>query len=132
MSKQASIKAREARLARELAARRAARKTRVLVGAGGFVIVALLVAIVAVVATSGPKDSAASGASPGATVTTPANTTATGAIMVGKADAPVKLEIYLDYMCPYCGRFEKANSADIETLVKAGKVRVELHPLGFL
>ena len=32
-------------------------------------------------------------------------------VVVGKADAPVTLAIYQDYMCPYCGEFERANRA---------------------
>src|SRR5262249_19088729 len=101
-------------------------------GAGGFVIIALIAAIIVVVATSGPKDSAPRAATSGAAMVAPANTTANGAIAVGQMSAPVKLEIYLDYMCPYCGRFENANSADIAGLVKAGTIRLELHPLAFL
>jgi protein-disulfide isomerase len=62
----------------------------------------------------------------------PANATAGGAIAIGESTAPVRLEVYLDYMCPYCGRFERANSAEIERLVAAGRVRLELYPLSFL
>lgn len=132
MSKQARVKAREVRHAQAIAARRTARRTRLLVAAGGFIIVGLLAAIVAVVATSAPKGDASTGASPSGTVVVPANTTAGGAILIGRPEAPVKVEIYLDYMCPFCGRFEKANSADIDSLVRSGKIRVELHPLAFL
>lgn len=132
MSKQARIKAREIRQAQAMAARRATRRTRLLLGAGAFVIVGLLVAIVAVAATSGPDNSPPTATGPSGTAAAPAPATTGGAIAIGRADAPVKVEIYLDYMCPFCGRFEKANSAEIDRLVQAGKVRVELYPLAFL
>ncbi|MFZ1385274.1 MAG: thioredoxin domain-containing protein [Propionicimonas sp.] len=53
-------------------------------------------------------------------------------VVVGKADAPVTLAIYQDYMCPYCGEFERANRADLASLVDSGKARVEFHPMAFL
>ena len=132
MGKQARIKAREYRQAQAIAATRTAKRTRLAMVAGGFVIAGLIAAIVAVVVTSGPKDGASTGTSPGAAAVAPAGTTTGGAILIGKAEAPVRVEIYLDYLCPYCGRFEKANSGDLESLVRDGKARVELHPLAFL
>jgi protein-disulfide isomerase len=129
-------------MAKAMAARRARNRTRLVAGVGGSVIVALIVAIVVVVATSATNGGASNGdasngdasngAGASATLVTPANATGNGAIAVGQAAAPVKLEIYLDYMCPFCGRFEKANSADSDRLVGAGRVRLELHPLAFL
>nr|BFE78104.1 hypothetical protein GCM10020093_007050 [Planobispora longispora] len=44
----------------------------------------------------------------------------------------MKLEVYLDYMCPFCGRFERANSGELDRLVADGTVRLELYPLSFL
>jgi protein-disulfide isomerase len=44
----------------------------------------------------------------------------------------VTLEVYVDYMCPYCGRFERANSDEVERLVLDGTVRLEIYPLSFL
>jgi len=132
MSKQARNKARDLRHAQAVAARRTVGRTRLLVSAGAIIIVGLLVAIVAVVVNSGPKRDASPGVSSGGTAAVPANTAAGGAILIGRPQAPVKVEIYLDYLCPFCGRFEKANSADIDSLVQAGKIRIELHPLAFL
>jgi protein-disulfide isomerase len=122
MSKQARIRARQ----------RAARRTRLAFGVGGAVIAALVIAIIAVVVNSGPPGDAADGVAPSGAVVAPANSTLTGALAVGRADAPVTVEIYLDYMCPYCGRFEKSAGADLVSLVAAGKVKLQLHPLAFL
>jgi len=35
-------------------------------------------------------------------------------------------------MCPYCGRFERANQAELQRLVDAGTIRIELSTLSFL
>lgn len=53
-------------------------------------------------------------------------------LVVGKADAPVTVDVYQDYLCPYCGQFERANRADLESLVDAGAIRLRLHPMNFL
>ncbi|MFJ8580952.1 DsbA family protein [Micromonospora sp. NPDC093277] len=127
MSKEARIKARELRLAQVAAARR---RKRVRL-AGGVVIVGLLVAIIGVVVNAASNgDSSPSSAS--GQLVTPANLTDAGAIPVGQATAPVTLEIYLDYMCPACGKFEQANSGEIDRLIEAGTVKVQLRPISFL
>lgn len=48
-------------------------------------------------------------------------------VVVGKEDAPVTLTIYQDFMCPYCGMFERANRADLESLVDTGTAKIEFH-----
>jgi protein-disulfide isomerase len=127
VSKEARTRARELRQAQAAAAQR---RLRLLGGIGGVVIVGLLIAIGAVVvkAVSGDDDP------PAATgqLVTPANLTDTGAIPVGPAGAPVAVEIFLDYMCPACGKFEAANSGELDRLVKAGTVRISLRPISFL
>jgi protein-disulfide isomerase len=132
MGSDARRKAREARQAAEaLARKRATQRRRLLVG-GGVVIAGLVIAIVVALVNAAGSSSTPQTALPSGDVVAPANASANGAITLGKADAPVKLEIYLDYMCPYCGRFEKANAAEIERLVADGTVRLEMHPLSFL
>ncbi|MEU5942573.1 thioredoxin domain-containing protein [Micromonospora sp. NPDC047548] len=128
MSKEARIKVRALRQVQAVAARR--RHNRMWL-AGGVVIVGLLVAIVAVVVTSVSKGDSSPNSASGQLVT-PANLTDTGAIPVGQATGPVTLEIYLDYMCPACGMFEQANGGEIDRLVKAGTVKVQLRPISFL
>lgn len=45
---------------------------------------------------------------------------------IGKADAPLKLEVFEDFQCPYCLRFTASmEPLLIEEYVKAGKVRIE-------
>lgn len=42
------------------------------------------------------------------------------------------IRIYVDYMCPICGMFEKANGEQIKKLVKDGAATVEIHPVAIL
>jgi protein-disulfide isomerase len=53
-------------------------------------------------------------------------------LTVGAASAPVTVDIYQDFMCPYCGQFDRAQSADLKSLVDAGTVKVVFHVMNFL
>jgi protein-disulfide isomerase len=107
---------------------------RRLFAVGSAVIAVLLVAVAVTVvrAARGTDDGTPDAAAPSATVVVPATGTAAGAVVVGRPDAPVTVTVYLDYLCPYCGRFEKANADELERLIAAGTMRLELHPLAFL
>lgn len=133
MGTQSRNRSRERRLAKAAAERRG-RVRRRLLAVGGVVILGLVVAIVvsvvkAVDDAGGGQGGTAASAGP---VVVPSSGTAAGALVVGKADAPVTVAVYLDYLCPYCGRFEAANAAELERLTAAGTMRLELHPLAFL
>jgi len=39
---------------------------------------------------------------------------------------------YLDYQCPVCQSFEAANSTQVASLIKSGKVTLEIHPVAIL
>ena len=58
--------------------------------------------------------------------------TATYGLTVGNAAAPTTVDIYQDFMCPYCGQFDRAQSADLKSLVDAGTVKVVFHVMNFL
>ena len=47
------------------------------------------------------------------------------------ADVP-KIQIFIDYQCPFCQAFELPNAALIESKVAAGDWVIEYHPLSFL
>ena len=49
------------------------------------------------------------------------------AVTAGDPNAPVTLTIYQDFMCPYCGMFERGNRADLEALVDSGTAKIEFH-----
>lgn len=132
MSRQARNRSRAARTARALAEQRVRRRNRRLAAAGGLIIIGLLAAIGIAVVNAVGTDDPPPDAAPTGQVVAPATATAGGALAVGTAAAPVKVQVYLDYMCPFCGRFERANGAEIDRLVADGTISLELHPLSFL
>jgi protein-disulfide isomerase len=131
VSTRARTAARQARNAKALAQQRARRRNRIVAAVGGLVILGLLVAIVVSLVNAAGSDPTPDAAADKPFVA-PANATAAGAIPIGNAAAPVKVAIYLDYMCPFCGRFERANSDELERLVADGTIRIDLHVLSFL
>ena len=54
------------------------------------------------------------------------------AVPAGSNSAPVKVSVYEDFICPYCGQFEAAGRAQLEDDVKAGKLQIQYHVLNFL
>ncbi|MFJ3036241.1 DsbA family protein [Curtobacterium pusillum] len=44
----------------------------------------------------------------------------------------VRITMYVDYLCPTCGQFEKANGDYIESLVDSGAATVDIHPVATL
>lgn len=44
----------------------------------------------------------------------------------------VDIRVYLDYLCPYCGDFEKTNGDQIKEWVTSGAATVEIHPIAIL
>jgi protein-disulfide isomerase len=133
----------KARLLRE-EQRKKDRRTRWILQ--GSIVLALLV-VVAVVAgvliTSngpsgpGPKNMA----SDGIQLSQGAIATETPALKAGEEPIPntrdeeagtIDIQLYVDYLCPYCGLFEATNSDYISSLLENGKTTVEVHPLAIL
>lgn len=44
----------------------------------------------------------------------------------------VNVSVYLDYACPYCKKFEEAQTATLKQYVERGQVALEYFPIGFL
>jgi protein-disulfide isomerase len=130
MSRQGRIRTQELRRAQEAAAHQQARRRRVFTALGGLVILGLITAIIVAVLNASGGENAPEAAT--GKIVVPGNLTPNGAIPVGKADAPVTVEIYYDYMCPACGRFEAANAGELDRLLDDGVVRIELRPISFL
>ncbi len=61
----------------------------------------------------------------------PAGATRAG-VAVGKPDAPVTVDLYIDYQCPHCGDYEQATARYFEEQVEAGTVKVVYHPISIL
>lgn len=61
----------------------------------------------------------------------PAGATAAG-VAVGDPDAPVTIDLYLDFQCPACAQYEQQTGATIDELVASGRARVVYHPVAYL
>jgi protein-disulfide isomerase len=53
-------------------------------------------------------------------------------LTVGPDDAPNKVVVYEDFLCPFCADFEAASRDDLAQLAADGKVQVEYRPFNFL
>lgn len=51
---------------------------------------------------------------------------------VGDPDAPVKVEIFEDYQCPYCKQFEEASHDKLRQAAESGEAYVVYRPMAFL
>ncbi|MEO5710851.1 MAG: thioredoxin domain-containing protein [Nocardioidaceae bacterium] len=119
-SQAASARAAEIRAAQERKERR--RNTLVVTGVG---VAVLAIVLVLFTIANGKRDTtAAAGSAP---------TGAIGyAVPAGPSSAPVRVTVYEDFLCPFCGQFEQASSKALEDDLTAGKVQIRYHVLTFL
>ncbi|HEY2764682.1 MAG TPA: thioredoxin domain-containing protein [Pseudonocardiaceae bacterium] len=62
-----------------------------------------------------------------------AETTVHGdSVQVGKADAPVIIDVYEDFLCSGCGQFEQLFGHQLSEAAAAGQARVVYHPVAIL
>jgi protein-disulfide isomerase len=61
----------------------------------------------------------------------PAGATAAG-VAVGNPDAPMTIDLYLDFQCPACAQYEQQAGATIDELVASGQAKVVYHPVAYL
>jgi protein-disulfide isomerase len=52
------------------------------------------------------------------------------AIPVGSG--PVKVDLYVDFMCPHCKEFEEQSGSTLDQLVADGKITINYHPIAIL
>jgi protein-disulfide isomerase len=45
---------------------------------------------------------------------------------------PVRVDAYIDFLCPFCRQFEERSGAHLNRLLEAGAITLVYHPLGFL
>jgi protein-disulfide isomerase len=122
--------------ARRLAQKQVAakeRRTTVIVVAVALVVIAAFAGIVYFIVNSSNVPSMAE-------VHKPAGSDLTGGIPVGASgiageevdpDA-VRVDLYVDYMCPVCKTFEGINAADLDELREDGTIVVYYHPVSIL
>ncbi|HMR21319.1 MAG TPA: thioredoxin domain-containing protein [Micropruina sp.] len=135
MSKQgkSSTQGREALRRRQQAQAAAERRMKTVVRTAwiaGITVIALIIGITVWSVTNARSSNTAGGA-PGALVT-PTRATDAGALRFGKDDAKVTVAVYADFMCPYCGQFERANGASLDAAAEAGTIVLDIHPMSFL
>lgn len=104
---------------------RSERRRRSLVVTAVGVVVLVLVLAIGYVVQSRRDTSTASAAAP-------ANAVGGLAVPAGPSSAPVKVTIYEDFICPFCGQFEAASRAALQQDIDAGKVQVQYRILNFL
>ena len=63
---------------------------------------------------------------------TPQGAVATYAVPAGPTSAPVKVAVYEDFMCPFCGQFERASRTALNKDLADGALRMQYHVLNFL
>jgi protein-disulfide isomerase len=97
------------------------------------VVVVLVLAAVITAVILGSRDKTEATTSGGASL--PKNVAAMGAGIVVNPGAPANvptLDLYEDFQCPVCARFEDIFGLQIVDLVKANQVKLVAHPLSFL
>jgi len=53
-------------------------------------------------------------------------------VVAGQASAPVTIDVYEDYLCPFCERLETRSGDDLTTALNEGRVKVNYHALTIL
>jgi protein-disulfide isomerase len=101
------------------------RRRRGLVIATVGVVVLVLIGVIVYLAQSANDTS-------GNSSTAPEGAVAGYAVPSGPASAPVKVVVYEDFICPFCGQFEAASRTAFQKDVDQGKVQFQYHVLNFL
>lgn len=135
----------KARLAREAEARRRRRNKWLLQGGLALGVVAIVAVVVLVVVQvtrpsgPGPRNMASDGIvleSDGAqgvtAVSTPAIPAGGTPTPSETSDDAAHIVVYQDYLCPFCGQFDRANAELLTDLVSSGRATLELHPISIL
>jgi protein-disulfide isomerase len=120
-SQAASARAAEIRAAQE---RQERRRRTLVVTVVGVLVLAIVLVIGYLVQAS--RDTAGQAATP------PSGAVGGYAVPAGPSSAPVKVAVYEDFMCPFCGQFEAASRDALEKQVEAGKVQIQYHVVNFL
>ncbi|SFC84238.1 Protein-disulfide isomerase [Nocardioides terrae] len=125
MSKRSSAEARAERAAAALAEQRRQERRRTMLSIIG-VVVAMAVIVVGgflISQRNGGGPSKEAGSTPAAGTTS---------VTIGSADAPHKVVIWEDFLCPFCGELEKRTSDRLAAAAASGKVQVTYRPFNLL
>jgi protein-disulfide isomerase len=101
------------------------RRRRNLVVTGSAVVVLALIVVIATLVQSSRDTTGATGVAPSGVV-------GRYAVPAGSPSAPVKVTVYEDFICPFCGQFEAASRTTLQKDIEQGKVQFQYHVLSFL
>ncbi len=59
-------------------------------------------------------------------------TTVSGTVITAGKAAPTTVDVYEDFLCPICERFENGSGLDIAKAISAGQIQVKYHPVAIL
>jgi protein-disulfide isomerase len=117
------------------AARQApADRTRIIVVIIAVVVVGAALIAFAVISNNKKNKTAGQAIAPqtsAASVSVPAKREG-GTVLVGKDSAKVTVDVYEDFLCPFCGKFEQTYHQQIDQKVQAGELKVRYHMLPLL
>jgi protein-disulfide isomerase len=51
---------------------------------------------------------------------------------IALGEGPVRVDAYIDFLCPFCRQFEERSGPYLDRLLDAGAISLVYHPLGFL
>ena len=133
----------KAKVLRESHRKKERRGKFVLQGSVILVALAIIAVVVFAIVTTvrpagpGPRNMASDGILIGAGLTA----TPTAALKAGADPVPnrrdddgnvIRIQMYVDYFCPICGQFEKANGDQLTTWLESGAADVEIFPMAIL
>lgn len=99
----------------------------------GLAVVLALAVVVAVMVAVAARDRSSQTAQPIPAVTAPPDSVPvtldhqSDTVVAGQADAPVVIDVYEDFLCPACGRFEAQYGQEIHERLTDGTIRVRYH-----
>ncbi len=128
----------KANAARAVAAARGVRNDRrnIIIGVAAVVVVAVAVIASVILTTQPSTPPVPTGADAIKITKASSEYTATagddGTITAGKDTAKVKIDVYEDFTCPYCGQLETASGAQMAKAMADGQLQVKYHLLNIL
>src|SRR5690554_5877690 len=123
--------------------RKKERRNRFLIGGGVVLAVLLAISVVIFVLVTSPKPSPAGpanmlsdgiriGENFDAELTPGLRPSATPVPAPENPEGIIAIQMWVDYLCPLCGGFERANQELLESLVGDGAATIEIHPIAIL
>ncbi|MBJ7329790.1 MAG: thioredoxin domain-containing protein [Solirubrobacteraceae bacterium] len=109
------------------------RRKRLSIVGGVLALAAIVVVVAIVVSQAGTDDSGPGGSAEGKAAAALLAGVPQDGIALGDPKAPLTIEEFVDYQCPYCGQYSREVFPQIlEEYIKTGKARIVLRTLSFL